>query len=40
MINLSNTNHPQVDGKIKWINQVLKDMLRAYVNKFQSKWED
>ena len=32
-LNLSTTDHPQIDGQIERDNQVLEDMLRAYVCK-------
>ena len=34
------TDHPQSDGQTKRVNQVLKDMLCAYVSKKQSNWEE
>ena len=45
MLNLSTADHPpadhpQTDGQIECVNQVLEDMLRAYVSKAQSNWED
>ena len=40
MLNLSTTDHPQTDGQTERVNQVLEDMLRAYVSKHQSNWED
>ena len=40
MVNLSTTDHPQMDGQTKWVNQLLEDMLQAYVSKHQSNWED
>ena len=39
MLNLSTANHPQTDGQTERVNQVLEDMLRAYVSKKQSDWE-
>ena len=36
MLNLSTTDHPQMDGQTERVNQVLEDMLRAYVSKRQS----
>ena len=33
MLNLSTTDHPQTDGQIEHVNQVLEDMLIAYVSK-------
>src|ERR1700722_11623194 len=32
--------HPQTDGQTKRVNQVLEDMLRAYVIDFQGSWEE
>ena len=40
MLNLSTAEHPQTDGQTERVNQVLEDMLRAYVSKRQSNWED
>ena len=40
MLNLSTAQHPQTDGQTERVNQVLEDMLRAYVSKHQSNWED
>ena len=40
MLYLSMTDHPQTDGQTVRVNQVLEDMLRAYVSKRQSNWED
>ena len=40
MLNLSIVDHPQTDGQIERVNQVLEDILRAYVSKNQSNWED
>ena len=39
MLNLITVDHPQTDGQTKRVNQVLEDMLRAYVSKKQSDWE-
>ena len=39
-LNLSTADHPETDGLTKRVNQVLKDMLRAYVSKKQTNWED
>ncbi|MCO5568899.1 hypothetical protein L7F22_022601 [Adiantum nelumboides] len=30
-LNLSTADHPEIDGQIERVNQVLEDMLRAYV---------
>ena len=40
MLNLSTIDHPQMNGQTERVNQVLEDMLRAYVSKRQSNWED
>jgi hypothetical protein len=32
--------HPESDGKIERLNQVIEDMLRMYVMDKPSKWED
>jgi hypothetical protein len=32
--------HPQIDGKIEWVNRIIEDMLRSYVMDKPSKWED
>ena len=37
-LNLSTADHPQTDGQTERVNQVLEDMLRAYVSKKQSDW--
>jgi transposase InsO family protein len=31
--------HPQMDGQIERVNQILKDMLRAYVLEHQGSWD-
>ena len=35
-LNLSTADHPEYDGQTERVNQVLEDMLRAYVGKRQS----
>ena len=40
MLNLSTTNHPQMDGQTKRVHQVLEDMPWAYVSERQLNWED
>ena len=40
LLHLSTADHPQTDGQTELVNQVLEDMLRAYVSKQQSNWED
>ena len=37
---MSTTNHPETDNQIDCVNQVLEDMLQAYVTKKQTNWED
>ena len=39
-LNLSTADHPESDGQTERVNQVLEDMLRAYVSKRQTNWED
>ena len=39
-LNLTTVDHPESDGQTERVNQVLEDMLRAYVSKCQSNWED
>ena len=39
-LSMSTADHPQSDGQTKRVNQVLKDMLCAYVSKKQSNWEE
>jgi hypothetical protein len=34
------TYHPQTDGKIERVNQILEDMLRMHVMHQPKKWED
>ena len=36
MLNMSTANHPQTNGQIERVNQVLKGMLCAYVSKEQT----
>jgi hypothetical protein len=39
-LNFSTTYHPESDGQIERVNQVIEDMLRMYVMDKPSKWED
>jgi transposase InsO family protein len=39
-LNFSTTYHPESDGKIERVNQIIEDMLRMYVMDQPSKWED
>ena len=39
-LSLSSSDHPQSDGQTERVNQILEDMLRAYVSRKQSAWED
>jgi hypothetical protein len=36
----STTYHPQTDGQIERVNQILEDMLRMHVMHQPNKWED
>ena len=39
-LNFSTAYHPQTDGQIERVNQVLEDMLHVYVMDKPTKWED
>ena len=39
-LNFSTAYHPQTDGKIEKVDQVLEDMLIMYVMDKPSKWEE
>jgi hypothetical protein len=39
-LNFNTTYHPEFDGKIEWVNQVIEDILRMCVMDKASKWED
>eukprot|EP00253_Pinus_taeda_P036268 PITA_36268 len=39
-LNFSTAYHPQTDGQTKRVNQVLEDMLRAYVMTKPTQWEE
>ena len=36
---MSSTYHPHSDGQIERVNQIIEDMLRAYVGAKPTKWE-
>jgi hypothetical protein len=38
-LNFGSAYHPQTDGQTKRTNQVLEDMLRAYVLQHGSSWD-
>jgi hypothetical protein len=35
----SSAYHPQTDGQTERVNQILEDMLRAYVVEHQGSWD-
>eukprot|EP00253_Pinus_taeda_P033795 PITA_33795 len=39
-LNFSIAYHPQTDGQTEWVNQVVEDMLRAYVMQQPMLWEE
>jgi hypothetical protein len=39
-MNFSTTYHPETDGKIERVNQVIEDIIRMYVMDKPSKWEN
>ena len=39
-LNMSTVDHPETDGQTERVNQVLEDMLRAYVSKKLSIGDD
>ena len=39
-LNFSTSFHPQTDGQIERVNQLLEDLLRMYVKDQLGKWED
>ena len=40
ILHLSTAYHPQSQGQVEQVNQVLEDMLRACVTSFGKKWEE
>ncbi|KAA0033782.1 ty3-gypsy retrotransposon protein [Cucumis melo var. makuwa] len=38
-LDFSTTFHPQTDGQTKRLNQILEDMLQAYVLEFSGSWD-
>jgi hypothetical protein len=38
-LSFSTTFHPQSNGQVERVNQILGDMLRAYVISFGKNWE-
>jgi hypothetical protein len=38
-LNFSSPYHPQTDGQTERVNQILKDMLRAYALKDKKSWD-
>ena len=39
-LNLSTAYHPQTDGQMKRVNQILEDLLRACVLDYGGTWEN
>ena len=39
-INFNMSYHPKTDGKTERTNQIIEDMLRMYVMKKPTKWDD
>eukprot|EP00253_Pinus_taeda_P006100 PITA_06100 len=39
-LNFSTAYHPQTDGQMERVNQVVEDMLRAYVMQQPTRWEE
>jgi hypothetical protein len=39
-VSFSTAYHPQTGGQTERVNQILEDMLCAYVLSYGSKWED
>ena len=38
-LNFSSSYHPETNGQIERVNQILEDMLKACVLEFQGKWK-
>jgi transposase InsO family protein len=38
-LNFSSTYHPQTDGQIERVNQILEDMLRACALQYERSWD-
>jgi hypothetical protein len=38
-LNYSTAFHPQTDGQTERVNQVLEDLMRAFVLTYRSNWE-
>src|SRR5882672_4545793 len=38
--NLSTAYHPETDGKTEWVNQILEQYLRIYINYQKDDWVD
>ena len=38
-LDFSSTYHPQMDGQIERVNQIMEDMLRACVLTYGKDWE-
>jgi transposase InsO family protein len=38
-LHFSSAYHPQTDGQIKKVNQILEDMLRAYALQYGRSWD-
>ena len=39
-LNLNTALHPQTDGQLKRVIQILEDLLRAYVLDLKGNWDD
>ena len=38
LLNLSSAYHPETDGQIERVNQVMEDMLRSYCSQQPQLW--